>query len=109
MKRDKGRRKKQLAGAGLVYRCKRVLSIFMLLISITTFIASGLFAEDRVAEGAKDIAKGVTAVPRKIADTANESNILYGIAVGMAEGLLDTAKGIGEGMFKILTFYSQDK
>lgn len=90
-------------------RFKRTMAVSILLISIATFVTSGLFAEDRVAEGAKDMAKGLTAAPKKVADTANESNILYGMTAGLAEGLLDTAKGIGEGIFKILTFYNKNE
>lgn len=108
MKKHKRGRRRGSARSGSVYRWKRFLSLIVLLASIATFIDSGLYAEDRVAEGAKDIAKGTTAVPSKIAETANESNILYGLTVGTAEGLLDTAKGIGEGIFKILTFYSEN-
>lgn len=89
-------------------RHKRFLSAFILLIFIAIFTTPLLFAEDRVAEGAKDIGAGVTAIPKKVAETSNETNILYGVTVGMAEGLLDTVKGIGEGIFKILTFHSQN-
>lgn len=108
MKKRKSGRRRGSARSGSVYRWKRFLSLIVLLASIATFIDSGLYAEDRVAEGAKDIAKGTTAVPKKVAETANQSNILYGVTVGVAEGLLDTVKGVGEGVFKILTFYSQD-
>lgn len=108
MRRDKSnRRQGNRRSKGRKF--KRAMDIFLLLISITAFVTSGLFAEDRVAEGAKEIAKGVAAAPKKVADTANETNILYGITAGLGEGLLDAAKGIGEGIFKILTFYSKNE
>lgn len=100
--------RRNMGSRGKGGKFRRTMAISILLISITTVMASGLFAEDRVANGAKDIAKGLTATPQKVADTANESNILYAMTVGLGEGLLDTAKGVGEGIFKILTFYNKN-
>ena len=88
---------------------RRRICIFVVLIFISTFMAPGLYAEDRVASGAKDIAKGFASLPREMAQTANESNALNGLIVGGASGLVSTVKYIGEGLFKIFTFYTKEE
>ena len=81
-------------------------SITLIMVAIL-FTAQLALAQDRIRDAAKDMSLGVSSVPRDVAREANESNILNGIVVGGAKGVLNTAKGIGEGVFKILTFYNE--
>ena len=75
----------------------KVIVLVMVAMLITAQLA---LAQDRVRDAAKDISLGVSSIPRNVAMEANQSNVLNGIVVG-------TAKGIGEGVFKILTFYNE--
>ncbi len=84
---------------------KKFLEIAILLMFITAVMTQVSFArKDRVAESAVDIARGVTSLPREIAETANESNIINGVVVGTAKGIWGTVENIGKGVFKLFTF-----
>lgn len=80
--------------------------IYVLIAALLVMTAMPAFAaKDRVATGAKEVGVGVASIPRQIADTANRSNILEAVVVGTVKGVADAGKNIGEGIFKILTFY----
>ena len=87
---------------------KRFFNISLCLLLFSAVITPIASARDKVAEGATDIAKGMASVPQTAAETANNSNILSGIIVGTAKGLMTAVEGVCEGMYKILTFHRPD-
>lgn len=105
MRRDKSRKKRWAKRREERSLYKKFVRTLMLLLVVSLIATPLLRAEDRTAGGARDIGRGISSLPREIANTANDSNIVNGFIVGTARGLVGTVKGIGEGLFKIITFY----
>ncbi|MFH1867683.1 MAG: hypothetical protein ABH843_01810 [Candidatus Omnitrophota bacterium] len=87
---------------------KRFFNMSLLLMILSSAIIPFVFAHDKVADGARDISKGVAAIPNTMAETANDSNIVSGLIVGTAKGVLTAVEGVCEGVYKILTFHRND-
>lgn len=108
MRSTKGTRRRRKKKHRLSEMLKRFFNISLLIFFITAFTASNILAYDKVAEGTKDISKGIAAVPNTVAETANDSNIISGLIVGTAKGVLTAVEGVCEGVYKILTFHRND-
>jgi hypothetical protein len=108
MKNGKRKRNQHKKKHRLKELLKRLFNIAMLVLLFASVIPGAGLAEDKVADGTKDIAQGLAAVPNTVAETANESNIISGIITGTAKGFLTAVEGVCEGMYKILTFHRND-
>jgi len=108
MRRQKTRNKKWAKRREERSMHKKFMKSLMLLMVMSLILTPFVNAEDRVAEATKDMGRGVSSLPREIANTTNDSNIINGLVIGTARGVVGTLKGVGEGVFKLLTFYRQD-
>ena len=105
MKRHRTKHKRHQKREEAERRFKKSLVGFAILILASTFICPYLIAEDRFSEGMQSTAKGAFSVPREMAETNEESNILLGATGGVIKGIGDTVVNVADGIFKILTFY----
>ncbi|MFC1806969.1 hypothetical protein ACFL0T_01185 [Candidatus Omnitrophota bacterium] len=108
MKRHIAKQRRQLRRPKVARSYKKLACLIIVIMNISLLATSAALAKDRVESGARDISRGVGSVPTEIAKTANETNIINGIVLGGARGLLYSLRSIGEGVFKIATFHLDD-
>lgn len=89
-------------------------TISILFASLLMITSSNLFAEEQPSYGSKvgykalngftNILTAVLEIPKNIINTTNQSNIAYGIAGGLAKGILNTAGRLSSGVADLVTF-----
>ncbi|MFH1645605.1 MAG: hypothetical protein ABIB11_04200 [Candidatus Omnitrophota bacterium] len=65
-------------------------------------------SEDRIGKGIEYSARSAFSIPSEIAKEAEQSNIINGLVVGSAKGLVATTSNACKGLIKILTFYKSN-
>jgi len=108
MKRDKSKQRRQLRRFVARMKGKRMAGVAALIIVSTLVLTPLAYARDHVSEAAKDFTKAGASIPQHIAETTNESNIINGVVVGTAKGILGTVHSIGKGIVELFTFYQSD-
>lgn len=91
-------------------KLKRFLSGFASLIFLIAFaapvIAQGAEeAGKKLAEGVEETATGWVEVPKEIAETTEEANLIEGVTIGAIKGAGEAVVKTTEGAVKAATFY----
>jgi len=77
-------------------------------ILIFAFILPAIAANDpgeKLAEGVEEVSTGWTEVPKEIAETSEEENIVEGVTKGTVEGAKTAVEVTADGIVKVSTFY----
>jgi len=88
-----------------------MLVIFALAAFVTSLAAPALAKEEyieetgeKLAEGVEETATGWTEVPKEIAETTEESNVVEGVTVGTVKGAGEAVVATTQGVVKAATF-----
>lgn len=88
---------------------KRALIVIVCMMVLISSSAVYVYAsENKVGSGIEYSAKSIFSIPREIAKESEKSNIINGVIVGGAKGIVGTASNAFKGLMKILTFYNSN-
>ncbi len=91
---------------------KRFIKSFPLLMLVLA-LALPLWAEgeagEKLAGGIEDTATGWVEVPREIAQTTEDTNVIEGVTIGTIEGAGEAVVKTAKGVVDTATFYIPDK
>lgn len=110
MTRHKANLKRRLRSCKLYRKLRGVISGFALLIFIITFAVLAMAEEakdagEKLVEGIEETATGWVEVPKEIAETTEESNLIEGVTVGTIKGAGKAVAETTKGVVKAATFY----
>jgi len=108
MKRDKSVQRRQQRRFVARMKGKKMSGAAALIIISTLALMPAAYARDHVSEAAKDFTKAGASIPQQIAETTNDSNIINGVVVGTAKGVLGAVQSVGKGLVELFTFYRSD-
>lgn len=90
---------------------RRFIKFFPPYILLVAFVLPVLAAEEPVEKlsgGVKEVATGWTEVPKEMADTTQEKNVVEGVTVGAIEGAGKAVVNTTKGVVDATTFYLPD-
>ena len=90
---------------------RRFIKFFPPYILLVAFVLPVLAAEEPVEKlsgGVKEVATGWTEVPKEMADTTQEKNVVEGVTVGVIEGAGKAVVNTTKGVVDATTFYLPD-
>ena len=90
---------------------RRFIKLFPPYILLVAFVLPVLAAEEPVEKlsgGVKEVATGWTEVPKEMADTTQEKNVVEGVTVGAIEGAGKAVVNTTKGVVDATTFYLPD-
>jgi len=90
---------------------RRFIKFFPPYILLVAFVLPVLAAEEPVEKlsgGVKEAATGWTEVPKEMADTTQEKNVVEGVTVGAIEGAGKAVVNTTKGVVNAATFYLPD-
>jgi len=92
---------------------RRFLKVLPPYLLIAVFMLPALVAAEEPAEkfseGVKEVATSWAEVPKEMADTTKEKNVIEGVTVGTIEGAAKAVVGTTEGVVDVATFYLPDE
>ena len=90
-------------------RLEKFFPPYLLIIAFALPVAAAEEPAQKLSEGVKESATAWTEVPKEMADTTQEKNVIEGVTVGTIKGAGKAVVGTTKGVIDAATFYIPDE